>query len=320
VLTAYTSYLANQGLVEANKLDVKDAEEAVKAASAMFAAGLVTRTDVLQAKATLSQRQLALNQAEGAESTSLGQLAVTIGLPPQTKLSVENLPQNLPIAESSGNIGELFELAKKRRPDLGVAAALIKEQEAQLGIAYSASMPTLTAFGTLNHTHFIHSPALDGHDNILGLQFNAPLFQGFYFVNQQKQLRAQIAEAVAALDLQVTQVALDIVTSYYALITAEKQIPTTLDFLEFSQRAYNGIKVQYTVGTSSILDVLNSLTILSDARASVVTARTTWALSRANLAFAVGILNDTDIQETPVKGKEEIAIEATSKEGLDLKR
>ncbi len=304
VLTAYTSYLNYQGLVEANRQDLKDAEKAVDAAEKMFAAGLVTKTDVLQAKATRSQRQLAVIQSENAESTALGQLAVAMGLPPDTKLSVVNLPQQLPLADISGDIAELFEVAKKHRPDLGIAVAAIREQEAQLKIAISASLPQLSAFGSLNHTHFIHRPRLDGHDNILGLQLNAPIFQGFYFVNQQKQIRAQIAQAAAALDLQVTQVALDILSSYYALKTAVEQIPTTIDFLDFSERAYLGVSAQYKVGTSTIIDVLNALTVLSNARAAIVTARTSWAASRANLAFAVGILNDTDLQEVSVKMKE----------------
>lgn len=296
VLNAYTSYLGNLGLLEANRKNVSDAQQVLKATKAMFNAGLVTKTDVLQAQSNKSKKELALIQADAAENTALGQLAVALGLPPQTRFSVENLPENLPTIDVAGNIEELFEFAKKHRPDLGIALAVIKQQEAQLGIAYSASMPQMSAFGSLNYTHFIHTPRLDGYDNILGLQINAPIFQGFYFVNQQKQIKAQIAEAVAALEVQVSQVALDIIANYYALKAATEEIPTTLDFFYFSEEAYRSLTAQYKIGTASILDLLNAQTNLSDARASVVLARTNWATARANLAFSIGILNDTDVK------------------------
>jgi outer membrane protein TolC len=86
--------------------------------------------------------------------------------------------------------------------------------------------------------------------------------------------------------------ALDLVANYYALMTAIDAIPSSEVFLEASEKAYKGFIAQYRVGTASLLDVLNALTTLSDARAQVVLAKTTWAASLANLAFTVGMLDD----------------------------
>ena len=142
VLNAYTSYLGNKGLVLAYEQNLKDAGVAVKAAQVMHAAGLSTLTDVLLAQSTLEQTRTSLVQAQGAERTALGELLIAVGLPPETCISVEQLPQELPVIEISGNICSLLDLAKERRPDLGVAIAAIKQQEAQLAISYSSGMPT----------------------------------------------------------------------------------------------------------------------------------------------------------------------------------
>ncbi len=295
VLNAYTSYIGNKGLREANEENIKDAEIAVKSAEIMQLAGLATLTDVMQAKAALAQANLNLAQAKGAEKTALGNLVIGIGLPLSTLLKVEDLPNKLPLVEISHNIAGLFELAKKKRPDLGVAIAAIKQQEAQLGISLSASLPTVTLNGVLNRLHYIGHPLLDGHDNYLSADLNIPLFQGFYYVNQRRQLRAQIDQALANLDVQVSQVATQLVANYYAFTSAAAALPFSELNLDYSNRAFEGYVSQYKVGAASILDMLTSLTALNNARAQAIVTRTQWANALANLAFAVGILNDTHV-------------------------
>lgn len=293
VLNAYTSYLGDEALVAANEQDLKDAEVALQAAELMKKNGLVTLTDVLQAQANVAQSQLSLAQAKGNLKIALGQLAVAIGLSPDIELSVERLPQKLPVVEIEGDIAELLDVAKANRPDLGVAIAAIKQQQANLEISYSSGMPTLTANATASYVHFYHSPRLDGHDNTASLQLNIPIFQGYFYTNQLKQLRAQIHEAMAQLNVTLSQIAVELVTNYYAFTTAVASLPASEAFLYFSERAYRSMLAQYKVGTASIIDVLNSLTTLSNARSQLAVTRTQWAASLANLAFSVGILADT---------------------------
>lgn len=298
VLNDYTSYLGNKGLVEGFEQDLKDAEVALNAAEVMKRAGLATLTDVLLAQSNLEQTRLSLEQARGAEYTSYGELMITLGLPPDTQLDVERLPDELPVVEIEGNVTTLFELAKKRRPDLGVALAAVKEQQAQLVISYSAGMPTVTANATSSYLHFV-SPKMvhpNSRTQSAFFEFNWPIFQGFFYLNQQRQIRAQIDEALANLDVQIATVATEIVTNFYAFKTAVASLPASIALLDSSERAFKGALVQYKTGTASILDVLTALTTLSNARAQVVLTRTQWAAALANLAFAAGVLEDTSAE------------------------
>ena len=119
-----------------------------------------------------------------------------------------------------------------------------------------------------------------------------PIFQGFYYVNQQRQLRAQIAQALAQLDVQVATVSTQVVTNYYAYTSAAAALPSAQAAVEYSQRAFRGYLIQYKTGTASILDVLTALTNLSNARAQLIVIRTQWAEALANLAYSVGMLTD----------------------------
>lgn len=293
VLTSYTSYIGNRELVAADEQDLKDAEVAYKAAEAMHKAGLATLTDVLQSQALLEQAKFNLAQARGAEKTSLADLLIAIGLPPNTDLSVADLPKALPVVDISGNVDILLELSKRKRPDLGAAIAAVKQQQAQLVISYSAGMPSLSLNASLNKLHFFNNPSSDSRNKSVSLQMNVPIFQGFFYLNQNRQIRAQIQQALANVDLQISQIAQQVVTNYYAFTTSVESLPASEAVVKSSTSAFHGYVSQYKVGTSSILDMLNSLSTLSNARAQLVVTRTQWAAALANLAFSVGILGET---------------------------
>lgn len=293
VLNAYTSYQGNKGLVIAYEQNLKDAQVALDAAQIMRKNGLATLSDVLLAQSNLEQTRTSLIQAQGAEKTSIGELLIALGLPADSQLSLDQLPQKLPVIEISGNISSLLELAKKRRPDLGIAIAAIKQQEAQLALSYSSGMPTLTTNLNWSQIRFISPKQPPGYTEVASLAVNFPLFQGFYYMNQQRQLRAEVEEALANLDVQVAAVSTQVVTAYYSFTSAEAALPSSEAALYYSQRAFRGYVVQYKTGSASMLDVLTALTTLSNARAQVVLTRTQWAASLANLAFSVGALEDT---------------------------
>ena len=153
-------------------------------------------------------------------------------------------------------------------------------------------MPVFTLTGVASRQNFTNPyvPRID--ENIITLNLNAPLFSGFYYTNLVKQMKAQVDEAIANLDAQVSTVVSNVVVNYYAFKTAEAALASSEATLGYSQRSYEGTFSQYKVGSSSMLDVVNSLTILSNARAQQIATRTQWAYSLANLAFSVGILTE----------------------------
>lgn len=292
VLNAYTSYIGNVALVKADELDLKDAEMALQAAVKMHQAGVATLTDVLSAQSTLEQFRFNLEQAKGAEKTSKAELLIALGLDPTTCICLDSLPDDLPVIEIGGNICALIELAKQKRPDIGAAIAQVKEQQAQLIIARSSGLPQFVVNTSTNSINFLKPGHPTLYNTTVQLNWSTPIFQGFYYVNLQNQIKAQIQEALANVDVTVANVVTGVVVNFYAFKTAEAALPSARALLESSSRAYRGMLSQYKVGASSILDVVNSLTTLSNARAQEITTRTQWAAGLANLAFSVGILTD----------------------------
>lgn len=293
VLNSYTNYIGNKALVVAYEQNLKDAEVLLASAKSMRNAGLATLTDVLSAQSFVEQTKLNLEQAKGAEKTAFGALLIDLGLPPCTCLDVQDLPDELPVIQIDENICTLIEIAKRKRPDIAASIALANAQGDLLTASFSASMPIVTVNANASTLRRVYPKSPSTFNNNIGLFWNVPLFNGFFYVNQQKQIRAQIQQALANLDVTVSQVDLGIVTNYYAYTTAAAALAPSEALLVFSERTYRGFLAQYKVGTASIIDVVTSLTTLSNARVQKINARTQWVLSLANLAFSVGILEDT---------------------------
>lgn len=314
VINNYTSHLANQALVKTSKQNVQDAEVLLKAATNMRNNGVATLTDVLSAQSVLEQMKLNLIQAEGAEKSSLAELLITLGLDPETPLSTQQLPEKLPVIDIQENVSLLIEMAKSNKPDIGIAISQVKQQEAALKASISASLPIFTINGSASRLEFIKPKAPATFNNTIAIDFFCPIFSGFYYVNQQKAIRAQIAEAIAKVDVTVAQVETNVIINYYALKTAEGSLPSSEALLAYSDRAYRGMLSQYKVGTTSIQNVVTSLTTLGNARSQLVLNRTQWADALANLAFSVGILGDYSGEwlKTPPKKLKSIDIQEDS--------
>ena len=63
-------------------------------------------------------------------------------------------------------------------------------------------------------------------------------------MNQQRQLRAQVEEALADLDVQVAAISTQVVTNYYVFKSAESALPSAEAAVEYSSRAFRGYVIQ----------------------------------------------------------------------------
>src|SRR5712675_2248608 len=89
-VTAYTNVLANQSLVEAQRINVTFLRETLGTTRKRYDAGDVTPTDVAQAEARLSRGLADLNAAEVGLAISQALYAQVIGVPPGRLVPAES--------------------------------------------------------------------------------------------------------------------------------------------------------------------------------------------------------------------------------------
>lgn len=296
VIQGYYIYINSKELLIAKEEDLKNSKENLASAESLFNAGVVRRLDLLQAQANLENATLAVITAKNQIKINLGALAVALGVEPSTEFEAKNLPAHFPVDDISLTIESLMELAKENRPDLASAYATVLQNTMNYKAAISSSLPTLTANGNTQWISYLHPRGTpDGHFYTGAISINVPIFSGFLYENQIRQARENIRAAKANFDNIENTALLDVVMAYYNFSSAKEAIKYSESYLKFAQEAYDVALGTYKTGTGSMLDLLSSLAVLSNARAQYIDSRTKWAISLFNIAFATGTLNESDV-------------------------
>lgn len=288
---AYYQLLGEQELLNANQVSVQEAKKSLDVAQALHAHGLSTIGDVYQAQSILAQAQLVLEQTQGALAIAEGQLAVAVGLPVQTKLKLQALPEHFNTKTTMQDINKLLEQAKMTRPDLLAAEAQITAQQAAVTSLQRQRWPTLSLqVGTENSDPISNNGFNQNRQNNIMLTLNYPLFTGFQRTNQIKQAQALAAQSEAQKDQLALTVENEVWQAYYNLQVAQQSIDTSQIYLKASSHAAQQTLGQYKAGVGDILSVLTTQTTEANARVEAIQSMLNWYLALAQLMQAVGIL------------------------------
>jgi outer membrane protein TolC len=298
---AYFTYMATAALLGAERSAIAEAQANLTAAQQRFKVGLATIADVLQAKTALSQEQLNLETTEGNLQAARGGLAAALGLPANLPFDLAPLPAAIPVGKISVSVDSVINAALGNRPDLAAARAQAAAAAAQVRVARSAELPSLTLGSNAART-FSKPPVFAGPSYGVSLGLAIPIFNGFSHQYDLAAARAQ-AEAISALaDQTRQQVVTQVFVSYYALQTAERRVATADDLLNSAQQSVQVAAGRYREGVGSIIDLLTAQTALANARAQQVQSRWQWYTSLAQLARDAGVLGvrgDTPFSFTP---------------------
>jgi outer membrane protein TolC len=290
IQVAYFQYLANRGLLEAQRTTLAEAETNLTAAEERRRVGLATIADVLQARTAASQARLDLQTIEGTVQTTRGALAQALGLPANLPYDVDSSAAAAPVAQLADSVNAVIATALQGRPDLAAVRAEVAAARAGVTEARAALFPSLGFSATAGRTYATTIP--DGASSYsLSLGLTIPIFNGFA---RQYDLRAAQFEAEAARARAQSlrnDVVFQVFSAYYALQTATRRVATAEDLLASAEQSNQVALGRYKAGVGSVLDLLAAQTALADARAQQVDARLAWSVSLAQLAHDAGVLD-----------------------------
>lgn len=298
VLQSYYNYEGYKALVEAKESDLKDSKNNLEAAQQLFEFGINTKLDVLLAQSNLANVELSLIQLKGQLEIALSQLLTNMGLPGDTPIKIQDLPDQIPTDKIDENIKELIEIAKVHRPDLAAALADYNQAKSRVQVARSASLPTITANLYFQKTNILNNPVLNNRVLSGSLSLNVPIFSGFLYENQIRQAKETVRFSRAALRERELGVVLDVLSSYYNFTSASQSVKYTEDYLKYTNESYVGAMELYREGIGTFLDVLVAQRDLAEARAQKVQSRTQLFIALANIAFATGVSESLFIRST----------------------
>jgi len=291
IASAYYQYLNAKALVLARQANLDEARRSLDSAQERHRAGVATIADVLQARTSVSQAELDLQDTEGQVQIIRGALATAIGVSANIPVDVGDLPEDLPLDMVQKTVDELIAMATADRPDLAASRFTALAAQSKIRSVQAEGLPKLSTAATAGKT-FRWQPGPDPVSSNYSalLLLRIPLFTGFDVAYRTQQAKEDAETAGAVSERVEDQVILDVWSSYYAMRTATQRVRTTRDLLASARQSAEVADGRYKAGVGSILDLLTTQASLADARAEEVQARSLWFLATAQLAHATGAL------------------------------
>lgn len=278
--------------------DVKSAEmlrtvaqTARDTANKKFKAGAVARADVLKADTTLASRDLDLERAKNNREIAKGALLSKLSFPADQDILIADLPAEIMAPSETKTLDELFEQAKKTRPDLLRAMANKDAAWHRRNSVFLSNLPSISASGSLSWNDTPSETFGAGSDNVsgsIGIRASMPLFAGFANLYNARAAQANYERAIEQEKYTTDNASLDIFTAYQNYKTAQtvlKQTETLLKSATESERVTAGM---YRVGRATMLDWQTAQSELVSAERQHNAARYELFTKRAAVALAVG--------------------------------
>ncbi|MEN9657904.1 MAG: hypothetical protein RL571_1369 [Pseudomonadota bacterium] len=267
------------------------------AAEARYKNGIAPISDVLQAQTQYAQSAFNLARAKGELISSQGLLAVDMGLSPETQFVLSVDDEKLEDTAFVKSVSLLLEQAKLSHPAIAAAQANLAATKASKYAAIAGDLPTLSLTGRATRTRQpvdygpeMGQPLSTSYDRYIGLQIEIPLFSGFSSFYKAKS--AMVAEDIQEQTLRAAeqQVAQNVWTSYQTFRTNTENLQNTKVILNSARLQFNAAQERYKLGVTTILELTNAQSTLSNSSQQRIRALAEWRTTRLQLASHIGVL------------------------------
>jgi outer membrane protein TolC len=195
------------------------------------------------------------------------------------------------VADVLASVDTLINRAVTRRPELAEARAQAAALAAEVRVARSAALPTLSLRTTSGISSTYAATNTIVHPYSIGLAFSVPIFSGFSAQYDILAARGQYDAGQARVVTMQQQISVQVFTSYFQLRASTERVRNATDLLAAADQSATVALARYREGVGTIIDVLLGRSALATARAESVQARWEWRLALAQLAHDAGMLD-----------------------------
>ncbi|HEX4762239.1 MAG TPA: TolC family outer membrane protein [Sphingomicrobium sp.] len=292
-VAAYMDVIRDRAIVELNANNVRVLGTNLEATRDRFEIGDLTRTDVAQSEARLQLGRSQLATSQGVLTASEATYRQVIGHPPGQLAPPPPLP---PLPASAE---EAVRIALANNPDLVAAVRLARASGYDVRVAEAGRLPTLS--GVLSGT-YVNDLAgntgglpRSGTSTTAGLNVRVPLYQGGLpsaQIRQAQALEGQSLERVVESERLVVANARSAFATYDA---AQRAIQANTIAVQANELALEGVRAEQSVGTRTVLDVLNAEQELLNSQVALVRAKRDAYVAGFQLLNAMGQAEAQDL-------------------------
>ena len=272
---AYMDVIRDRSIVSLNQNQVRVLSTNLEATRDRFEVGDLTRTDVAQSEARLALARSQLATAQGRLTGSEENYRRIVGTAPG------NLAPPPPLPVLPGTPDQAVSVALNNNPDLISINAQVRAAGLDVQIQRANRLPTVSAVGSgsaVNYLGTADDQFAPGAPNTVaqtgvGVQANIPLYQGGLVgaqVRQAQALQSQLLEQGIGIERQIVAQTRAAFATYQA---SQAAIRSNEVAVSANTLALEGARLENTVGTRTVLEVLNAEQELLNSQVALVTAR-----------------------------------------------
>lgn len=293
VVGAYMDVLRDEAVVALNQNNVEVLGVNLQAARDRFDIGDLTRTDVAQSEARLAIARSQLQSAEARLIGSRENFTRLVGRPPENLTPPPPLP-NLP---ESAELAVATALAEN--PDIESSQIGIEAAGYDVRSARGSRLPRVSATAGSGYTDFLGSQfggvSARRGNSAVGVTMNVPLFQGGRPAARIRQAQARQAQAMEiAIDVERSIIA-QARAAFASWRAANGVAESSRIAVDANRLGLEGVRAENSVGTRTILDILNAEQELLNAQVQLVTARRDAYVAGFTLLAAMGRAEGQDL-------------------------
>jgi len=297
VVGAYMDVIRDEAIVSLNAQNVHVLEVNLQASRDRFQVGDLTRTDVAQSEARLALARSQLQSAQAQLISSREGYIRYVGTAPGALEEPPALP-NLPADPEAA-----VDVALKDNPALLSAQKSRDATVFDVGTAAAARLPRVSAIVGGNYFNYFDSLGAGtqfgltqtGKSATVGVQLNLPLYQGGGPTAQIRQAQARRGQAIE----QVTEVERSVIAqarSAYAIWKSSLQVIASSETaVNANKLSLEGVRAENSVGSRTILDILNAEQELLNSQITLVSAQRDAYVAGFSLLAAMGKAEARDL-------------------------
>ena len=288
-IEAYTGLIFAEEKLKINQDNVNLLERQVETDQARLERGQITLSDLSQSESSLAGAQAKFLQAQNETVTAklnyekiIGPIADINSLDKESDLNFA-----LPVS-----LNEAIEISKKDNPNLIISRLEYEQSEKDMIIARSDQSPSASLSFNSSKSDDVSSTIGERDKEILKATISWPIFSGgknYASLNKSKNLKNRkkllLDNALKSNDTNVASAWSNFQVSKSLLNSVTSQVKA-------AEIANEGITVEYESGLGrSTLDVIQSNSILLNAKISLADSERNYLLSQFKLLQSVGYLN-----------------------------
>ena len=285
-ITAYMDVVASQSILELSRNNKDVLDKQLQASKDRFDVGEVTRTDVAQSEARLSQARTDVIEAEGQLISSIAAFERTIGFKPEGALNVPDHAPELPVS-----LQEALDKAQAANPQLLAALRNYKASDYDITTNISTILPRVSLLATMTDQE--GAGALGNStfkQDAVTVNFQIPLYQSgaeYSRVREAKAIARQQKHNAMETELSVEEA---VTRAWEDLETSIATITEREDQIKAAEIALDGVKQEQEYGARTVLDVLDAEQELFSSRTNLVRAQRDRVVATYNLLVTLGEL------------------------------